>query len=374
MAIGSLFLAVFSMNLIYVVVNIYAFLLKMFYVPTAYKEIFGELYPARNSLANLFIMQALELPYIFFVYRPEVLFCLNAVAMLFTTSYLVILTKGYFFLDFYTPKRLMLFQLPIFACWIALLLPVFGIIEFTPMYKTIMTIVVLALEILYIAHLDRCRVMVIKEIRAIEEDEFSNETDFPILFARRVKWLPLLLCVLLIVTFLINQPVAKMIRDIIMSVISVWFAIYSLNPHRNAKKLPKALKNKEEAEEVPAPARYRLTEKYCKETQEKLIDIVRSKKLYLEEHITMNDLIDIMHTNKNYLSEVIARSEYQSFYKLINTMRIEHACEMLQNDTSLKLEQVALESGFTSGSSFSQIFKRIMNITPKEYISTIHAE
>ena len=374
MANGSLFLAVFSMNLIYVVVNIYAFLLKMFYVPTAYKEIFGELYPARNSLANLFIMQALELPYIFFVYRPEVLFCLNAVAMLFTTSYLVILTKGYFFLDFYTPKRLMLFQLPIFACWIALLLPVFGIIEFTPMYKTIMTIVVLALEIIYIAHLDRCRVMVIKEIRAIEEDEFSNETDFPILFARRVKWLPLLLCVLLIVTFLCNMPVVKMIRDIIMSVISVWFAIYSLNPHRNAKKLPKALKNKEEAEEVPAPARYRLTEKYCKETQEKLIDIVRSKKLYLEEHITMNDLIDIMHTNKNYLSEVIARSEYQSFYKLINTMRIEHACEMLQNDTSLKLEQVALESGFTSGSSFSQIFKRIMNITPKEYISTIHAE
>lgn len=374
MADNSLYLAIFSINLIYVVVNIYAFLLKMFYVPTAYKEIFGELYPARNSLANLFFMQALELPYIFFVYRPEVLFCLNATSMLFTTSYIVILTKGYFFLDFYTPKRLIFFQHPIFVCWIVMLLSVFGIIEFTPLFKTIMTIVVMVLEIGYIAYLDKCRVMVMKEIRAIEEDEFSNETDFPVLFARRVKWLPLLMCLLLIATFLINQPIAKMVRDIIMIVLSVWFAIYSLNPHRNAKKLPKALKNKEEAEETPTPTKYRLTEKYCKETQEKLIDIVRNKKLYLEEHITMNDLIEIMHTNKNYLSEVIARSEYQSFYKLINTMRIEHACEMLQNDTSLKLEQVALESGFTSGSSFSQIFKRIMNITPKEYISTIHAE
>ncbi len=374
MADNSLYLAIFSINLIYVVVNIYAFLLKMFYVPTAYKEIFGELYPARNSLANLFIMQALELPYIFFVYRPEVLFCLNATSMLFTTSYILVLAKGYFFLDFYTPKRLFFFQHPVIICWIVLLLPVFGIIEFTPMYKTVMTIAVLVLEIGYIAHLNRCRVMVIKEIRSIEEDEFSNETDFPIIFARRVKWLPLLLCILLIITFLINQPMAKMVRDIIMIVISVWFAIYSLNPHRNAKKLPKALKIKEQAEEAPAPTKYRLTEKYCKETQEKLIDIVRSKNLYLEEHITMNDLIDIMHTNKNYLSEVIARSEYQSFYKLINTLRIEHACEMLQKDSSLKLEQVAIESGFTSGSSFSQIFKRIMNITPKEYISTIHAE
>jgi len=371
---NSLYLTIFSINLIYVVVNIYAFLLKMLYVPTAYKEVFGELYPARDSLANLFIMQALELPYIFFVYRPEVLFCLNATSMLFTTSYIVVLTKGYFFLEFYTPKKLMFFQHPIVVCWIVLLLPVFGIIEFTPIFKTVMTIVVMLLEIGYIAHLDRCRVMVIKEIRSIEEDEFSNETDFPVIFARRVKWLPLLLCVLLIVTFLINQPIAKMVRDIIMIVISVWFAIYSLNPHRNAKKLPKALKNKEEAEDIPSPTKYRLTEKYCKETQDKLIEIVRNKKLYLEEHITMNDLIDIMHTNKNYLSEVIARSEYQSFYKLINTMRIEHACELLQNDSSLKLEQVALESGFTSGSSFSQIFKRIMNVTPKEYISTIHAE
>lgn len=374
MANNSLYLAIFSINLIYVVVNIYAFLLKMLYIPAAYKEIFGELYPARNSLAYLFLMQAMELPYIFFVYRPEVLFCLNATSMLFTTSFIVVLAKGYFFLDFYTPKRLFFFQHPVIICWIALLLPVFGIIEFTPMFKTIMTIVVLVLEIGYIAHLNKCRVMVIKEIRSIEEDEFSNETDFPIIFARRVKWLPLLLCILLIITFLINQPIAKMVRDIIMIVISVWFAIYSLNPHRNAKKLPKALKIKEQAEEAPAPTKYRLTEKYCNETQEKLIDIVRSKKLYLEEHITMNDLIDIMHTNKNYLSEVIARSEYQSFYKLINTLRIEHACEMLQKDSSLKLEQVAIESGFTSGSSFSQIFKRIMNITPKEYIGTIHAE
>ena len=374
MADNSLYLAIFSINLIYVVVNIYAFLLKMFYVPTAYKEIFGELYPARNSLANLFFMQALELPYIFFVYRPEVLFCLNATSMLFTTSYIVILTKGYFFLDFYPPKRLLFFQHPVFACWIALLLPVFGIIEFTPMFKTIMTIVVLVLEIGYIAHLDKCRVMVIKEIRAIEEDEFSNETDFPVLFARRVKWLPLLMCILLIVTFLINQPIAKMVRDVLMIVISVWFAIYSLNPHRNAKKLPKALKNKEEAEETPSQTKYRLTERYCKETQEKLIYMMKSKKMYLEEHLTMNDLIEMMHTNKNYLSEVIARSEYQSFYKLVNTLRIEHACEILQSNTSAKLEQVALESGFSSGSAFSQIFKRVMNITPKEYIGQIHAE
>ncbi|MBR5663812.1 MAG: AraC family transcriptional regulator, partial [Bacteroidales bacterium] len=35
---------------------------------------------------------------------------------------------------------------------------------------------------------------------------------------------------------------------------------------------------------------------------------------------------------------------------------------------------VALASGFLSGSAFSQVFKRLMNVSPKEYIGKIHAK
>ena len=370
----SSYLLVFSVNLIYIVVCVYGWLLKAFYVPEAYKKVFGELFPARHSLANLFMMQVFELPFIFYMGRPEVLFCVNAASLMFITSYLVVLVKGYFFLDFYTPWRLMKLQHPVFVCWLALLAPVLGIIEFTPMYRTIMTIVVMAITIGYIAHLDRCRIRVIKLIRKIDEDEFSSEVDFPVPFVRIIKWLPLIVCIILIVSFLCNNYYVKMGRDIVFIVINVWFAIYTLNPHRHTKELPKELKKKDETEENPTQTKYRLTEKYCKETQEKLITMIKEKQMYLEEHLTMNDLIDVMHTNKNYLSEVIARSQYKSFYRLINTLRIEHACEMLKNNTSAKLEQVALESGFSSGSAFSQIFKRVMNVTPKEYIAQIHAE
>ena len=82
----------------------------------------------------------------------------------------------------------------------------------------------------------------------------------------------------------------------------------------------------------------------------------------------MSDLTQRMHTNKNYLGEVIARSEYESFYKLINTLRIEHACQLLDADPSLKMEQVGFESGFSSGSAFSQVFKRIKGVSPSEYL------
>ena len=374
MVYDRIYLLMFSVNLLYIMVALYGWALKIFYVPAAYKEVFGELYPARYSLANLFMMQVIELPFIFFMGRPEVLFCVNASALLFITSYLIVLVKGYFFLDFFNGKRLLKLQYPVVICWVALILPVLGLIEFTPMYKTIMTIVVLVIALGYIIQLDRCRLRLVKEIREIDEDEYSSSADFQVKFAKSIKWLPFVVCVVLIATFLLNSYWAKLVRDIIFIVINVWFAIVSLNPHRNAQKLPKELKKKDEKGESLVSTKYRLTDKYCKETEKKLVQTLRDKKLYLEEHFTMNDLTDIMLINKNYLSEVIARSEYQSFYKLINTLRVEHACQILKEDPTTKLEQVALESGFLSGSAFSQVFKRLMDVTPKEYINRIHAE
>ena len=374
MQYDSQYLLFFTTSLIYIVVCAYGWLLKTFYVPAAYKDVFGELYPARHSLANLFMMQVFEIPFLFMIGREDVLFFINGASLMFITSYLVVLIKGYFFLDFYTPRRLIILQHPVMTCWIALMLPVIGVIEFTPVYKMIMTVVVLAITLGYLLHLDRCRLRVMNQIREIDEDEFSSDDDFPIKLARSVKWLPLIVCVILIVTFLSESFYVKMSRDIILIGINVWFAIYSLNPHRHTKKLPQELKKKESTDETATPVKYRLSEKYCKDTEKKLIEIIYEKKLYLEEHLTMNDLTEVMHTNKNYLSEVIARSEYQSFYKLINTLRINHACEMLNEDPSAKLEMVALSSGFSSGSAFSQVFKRLKDISPKEYISQIHAE
>ena len=371
---NSLYIAVYTINIVFLTTSLYSWILKRFYVPDAYKDNFGELFPARRTLASMYLLQFTELPYLFFLDRPEALFYVNATALLVFTSYLVVLVRGYFFLEFPSPLKVFFFMHPVFICLVVLLLPMFGIIEFTPLFRTIMTVAILLLFIGYLYLLDRLRQKVMRVVVEIDENEYSNESDFPVKFAKSVKWLPLLASLLLLVTFLINLYTAKMVRDIIFTCINAWFAIYTLNPHRKTKKLPKELKKIDEVEETVTTTKYRLTEKYCVETEKKLVDIIRDKNLYLEEHLTMNDLTEIMHTNKNYLSEVIARSRYQSFYRLINTLRIEHACGILEKDPSTKLETVAMESGFTSGSSFSQVFRRLKNISPKEYISQIHAQ
>ena len=369
------YLLLYSVNLTFIITNVYGWLLKRFYIPEAYKENFGELFPAARMMSKLYIFQLFELPYLFMIGRPEALFYVNGAALLFFTSYLVILVRGYFFLELFNERHKILYYMhPVFVCWIALLLPLFDIVEFTPTYRYIMTAVVLILAGVYINRLDVARQKLVLRVREIDEDEFSNDEDFPVKFARSIKWLPLLICLLLVGNFIVNDQYVKLVRDIVFTVLNVWFAIHTLNPHRRTKKLPQVIKKIDDIEKSTTNVKHRLTQKYCRETEQKLMDVMREKKLYLEEHLTMNDLTEVIHTNKNYLSEVIARSEYKSFYRLVNTMRIEYACEMLKNDSSAKLEQVALASGFTSGSSFSQVFKRIKDMSPKEYISMIHAE
>lgn len=371
---NTLYFVLYTINIVFLTTSVYSWVLKRFFVPEAYKENFGDLFPARRTLASMYILQLTEIPYLFFIGKPEALFYVNGISLLIFTSYLTILVRGYFFLEFKTPRQMFFFMHPVFFSWVALLLPLFGIVNYTPLYNTIMTIVILLLFLGYLFMLDRVRQQVMRTVRDIDENEYSNASDFPVKFAKGLKWLPLLLCLLLLITFLINLYTAKIVRDIVFICINTWFAIYTTNPHRQSKKLPKMLKKMEEDSESEPSTKYRLTDKYCIETEEKIIRAIMEKKLYLEEHFTMNDLTDILHINRNYLSEVISRSQYQSFYRLINKLRIDHACEVLENDPTAKLEMVAMSSGFSSGSAFSQIFRRVKKVSPKEYIAQIHAE
>ena len=370
MNLNSIEIVFFSVNLTLIVTNIYGWLLKRFFVPDAYKNDVQELYPAQRSVAQFYLLQLFEIPYLLMVGRPEALFYVNGSGLLVFSSFILVMVNRYFYLKTSSFYKRLLFLLPMWACWVALLLPVFQILPFSIVYQRIMTIIVMVVFAVYMFLLDKFRQQLARRIREVDEDEYSNEEDFPVQFARSIKWLPLVLCMMLAVNFLINNAFAKMLRDFIFIFINVWFVIYTLNPHRKTKKLRELqIEETTEAETKEKGTTHRhLTEEQCNDLEAKMLDLVKGEKLYLEDHFTMSDLVKRMSTNKAYLSEVISNSEYGSFYQLINTLRIEHAIGMLGEDPTLKLEQVALASGFSSGSAFSQVFKRIKGVSPSDYL------
>lgn len=354
------YLLPFSANLIFTITNLYGGLLKRFYVPQAYKKDFGELYPAQRAVSALYLTQIIELPYLLMIGRPEALFYVNGMSVLVFSSFMLIMVWEYFFLRQYSYKELFRWLAPAMVTIVLLTLPLLQVVPFSPAFERTMFAVVTFVFGGYTFCHFRFWQKLRRRIREMGEDEYSNENDFPLNFAIRIEWLPIAICLLMYLCFVMDQVWVKMGRDVLFTIVNIWFVMCTLNPHRT-KNYPQArvLKKKEESQADKATPKYRLTSKQCNQMEEDLMKVLQDEKLYLNEHLTLHDLTRRMNTNRNYLSEVISRSHYRTFYQLVNTLRIDYACEMIRRDPEMKFEQVGFASGFTSGSLFSRVFKRI---------------
>jgi AraC-like DNA-binding protein len=57
----------------------------------------------------------------------------------------------------------------------------------------------------------------------------------------------------------------------------------------------------------------------------------------------------------------------KTFFSFLNEMRIGHACKLIVED-NLPVSRASLESGFNNLSHFNSQFKRVMSLTPTEYL------
>jgi AraC-like DNA-binding protein len=102
---------------------------------------------------------------------------------------------------------------------------------------------------------------------------------------------------------------------------------------------------------------------------EKLEELFRDKKLYLNPDLKITDLSKLLATNRTYISNYINHIEGKSFSAYINSYRIKEAKEILQNkgNGDLKLDEVAEQCGFGSFRTFSRAFHNEVGFGPKEY-------
>ncbi len=103
--------------------------------------------------------------------------------------------------------------------------------------------------------------------------------------------------------------------------------------------------------------------------KEDLLEILRTKKVYLKNDLTLSDLSAELGITNHNLSEVISKAFNKNFYDLINEHRVKEFKELVKNPdySHYSLLAVAFESGFSSKSSFNTIFKKLTEITPSEY-------
>lgn len=93
------------------------------------------------------------------------------------------------------------------------------------------------------------------------------------------------------------------------------------------------------------------------------------EKKYRDPNYSAKLLAKDLGVNMRHISAVVSLRFQQNYAELVGTMRIQEAKYMLQdsNYADMKMEDIAINVGFTTRQSFYATFYRLCGMTPKEY-------
>lgn len=118
-----------------------------------------------------------------------------------------------------------------------------------------------------------------------------------------------------------------------------------------------------------------LTMSFSEDLKGELMYLLEEEKIYRQNDISLEILSKRLDTTRHNTSQVINEHFELNFFELINKYRINEALEILQSDThkNLNIIDVAYEVGFNNKVTFNKSFKKIISLTPTQYIASLSA-
>ncbi len=114
-------------------------------------------------------------------------------------------------------------------------------------------------------------------------------------------------------------------------------------------------------------ANKKIANEHANNLTERLKKIITEEELYKNPDLKLNDLARKINVSAHQLSQLLNDNLNKSFATYINEYRINEACELIANDSLIKLEAIGYEVGFNSKSTFYATFKKLKNTTPTLY-------
>lgn len=97
---------------------------------------------------------------------------------------------------------------------------------------------------------------------------------------------------------------------------------------------------------------------------------VQKAKIYIMEHLSQNlsvkDVADYVHLSPEYFTKLFKKETGRNIKDYILQVKVDVAKDLLENP-NIPISLVSLELGYSNFSHFTQIFKKIENVTPSEY-------
>lgn len=102
--------------------------------------------------------------------------------------------------------------------------------------------------------------------------------------------------------------------------------------------------------------------------EKRIVRIVSYIQDHYTEKITLQDIAEQEKLTTSYLSHLFKDHLHKSFQTFVNELRFERAVYLLKN-TSMKIIDVCLESGFSDIKYLNRTFLSVFGVTPKEFRS-----
>ena len=101
---------------------------------------------------------------------------------------------------------------------------------------------------------------------------------------------------------------------------------------------------------------------------DRAVEVLQQQHLYLQPNLKITDLTRLLGTNRTYLYQAINVERGLSFSELVNRLRIEHAVQLMRRSPEALLDEIAVQSGFSSSASFYRNFRQFQGCSPREFL------
>lgn len=112
-----------------------------------------------------------------------------------------------------------------------------------------------------------------------------------------------------------------------------------------------------------------LTGKQSSAILERLLEYMDVEKPYLDGKVSLSQVAEHLDVSSNHLSQVINQNLDRNFYDFINAYRVDLVKRRLAESAGSRpnILAIAYDAGFSSKSSFNEVFKKSTKLTPSQY-------
>ncbi len=138
---------------------------------------------------------------------------------------------------------------------------------------------------------------------------------------------------------------------------------------------PSLVSRDNDVEPQPAIIEIEQTPDETSEIEAQLRHLMKEEHFYRTEKLTLKKLAARMSLPEYRVRAIInVTFNYRNFNDYVNQMRIEEACDRLVNEPETPIQNIALDIGYRTLSSFNRAFKEIKQQTPTEYRQSSQAD